>query len=279
MKKNYAHISVVLDRSGSMECLKKDTIGGFNAFLSSQKALEGEATITMVKFDNEYEIMCDMVALRDAVELSNENYIPRGGTALLDAIGRTINSVEHALNSKAEDEKPEKVIFVIITDGDENVSREFNRDQIMEMINRHREEMKWEFVFIGANQDAIRAGNSMGIRAGNSLNYAASAQGTQVMYASLTRGMNSYRSLDAEEVNDAQYAFFSEDDKKDIPKEEVEKAIDIDVKVPNQTDFLKNPNGMFQNMYVGTETVPKDMIKNTYLNQDGSITDIPEVKK
>lgn len=263
MKKNYSHIAVILDRSGSMASCQADTIGGFNTFLSAQKALGGEATITMIKFDNEYDIMCEMVSINDAVELSNENYVPRGGTALLDAIGRTINRVEHALNEKTEAEKPEKVIFVIITDGEENKSHEFTRDQVMKIINRHREEMKWEFIFIGANQDAIQAGNSMGVRAASSLSYNASAQGTRAMYTSLTRGMNSYRSLDADDVQGAQYCFFSEADRKEQENASGVVNIDINVKALDQMDFLKNPNGMFQNMYVSTDTANIDDKKDT----------------
>ena len=250
MKKNYTHISVVLDRSGSMAKCLADTIGGFNAFLSAQKQLEGEATITMVKFDDEYDIICNMVAIKDTVELSDKNYQPRGFTALLDAIGRTINNVEHDLSEKSEDEKPEKVIFVIITDGDENRSREFNREQIMEMINRHRTEMKWEFVFIGANQDAIQAGNSMGVRAGNSYTYKASSVGTQAMYAGLTRGMSSYRSKGVEEVNDQSYAFFADDDR----KTQENLMLNDDDKKDN---FLKNPKGPLQNIFVRSDTDTK----------------------
>jgi len=250
MKKGYTHISVVLDRSGSMAKCLADTIGGFNTFLTAQKKLEGEATITMVKFDDQYDVMCNMVAIKDAEELSDKNYEPRGWTALLDAIGRTINSVEHDLSEKDEAEKPEKVIFVIITDGEENQSREFTRDQIMEMINRHRNEMNWEFVFIGANQDAIQAGSSMGIRAGNSYTYQASSLGTQAMYTSLTRGMSSYRSKGVEEVNGAEYAFFSADDR----KAQEDLVLNNDAK---KDEFLKNPKGPLQNIYVRSDTDTK----------------------
>ena len=170
-KKNYTHISIILDRSGSMRSCLSDTIGGFNQFLSTQKEQPGEATMTMVQFDTEYERLIDMLPLSNAVDLNNENYIPRGSTALLDAVGRTINHVEHQINEKEEKERPEKIIFVIITDGEENASREFQHEQIMEMINRHRDENGWEFVFIGANQDAIRAGGSIGTVRGSSLSY------------------------------------------------------------------------------------------------------------
>lgn len=242
MKKGYAHISVVLDRSGSMSSCSRDTIGGFNQFLGDQKKVEGEATMTMIQFDNEYQILMDMVPLSEALDLNERNYIPRGGTALLDAIGRTINRVEHQINEKEEPEKPEKVIFVIITDGEENESKEFNREQIMQMINRHREEMGWEFVFIGANQDAIQAGNGLGVRVGSSMNYNSTGQGTRVMYSSLTQGMNLYRSLALDDVQDKDYAFFDTTHAEEVDAEK------------KKDEFLKNPKGVVQNMSVGYDT-------------------------
>ena len=237
------HITIILDGSGSMGNCVNDTIGGFNTFLSAQKKLEGEATITMVQFNSQYRILMDMVPLSDSSDLTAENYVPSGGTALLDAIGRTVNRVEHQIEEMNESQRPEKTIFVIITDGEENESREFNRDQIMQMINRHREEMGWEFVFIGANQDAIQAGNGLGVRQGRSINYDASGAGTQVMFASLTSGMNNYRSKGLHEVSSADYSFFdSTADKKD--------------------DFLKNPKGPLQNMYVDSTRKTRSSKKN-----------------
>lgn len=211
MKKGYTHIGVVLDKSGSMASCYNDTLGGFNTFIQAQKELDGEATISIIQFNGNYNATIDMEAINDAVDLSKENYVPSGGTALLDAIGRTINNTDHAISEMEEDARPEKVIFVIITDGEENSSREFNRDQIMEMINRHTNEDKWEFIFIGANQDAIQAGGSMGVRATRAYTYTQDAVGTQTMYASLTRGMSNYRSKSAAEVSEDSYAFFSED--------------------------------------------------------------------
>jgi len=210
MKEGYTHISVVLDRSGSMQSCLNDTIGGFNSFLQAQRDVEGEATVSLIQFDDQYEVVCQMTPIIDALGLTHETYTPRGMTALLDAIGRTMNETEHALSEMGEDEKPEKVIFVIITDGEENSSREFQRDNIMDMINRHREEDSWEVIFIGANQDAIQSGGSMGIRAGATLNYDQTSQGTQVMYASLTRGMTNYRSMAVEDTLDSN--FFAGDD-------------------------------------------------------------------
>ena len=211
MKIGYTHIGIVLDRSGSMSSCQSDTIGRFNQFLSDQRNVEGEATLTFVQFDDHYDILNNMSPLADVEDIDDRRYVPRGSTALLDAIGRTLNSTEHQLSEMSEDDKPERVIFVIITDGEENSSREFTRDQIMEMINNKREENTWEFIFIGANQDAIQAGGSIGVRAASSMSYDQSQLGTQHMYASLSSGMTSYRSAPVEDLDSLE--FFSENDK------------------------------------------------------------------
>jgi hypothetical protein len=236
MKEGYTHISIVLDRSGSMSSCLNDTIGGFNSFLNTQKTTDGEATISLIQFDDQYEILYQMSSLNESIELNNENYVPRGSTALLDAIGRTMNETEYVISEMDEDEKPEKVIFVIITDGFENASREFSRENIMNMIERHREENNWEVVFIGANQDAIQSGGSMGIRAGATLSYDQSALGTKTMYASLTRSMTDFRSKSVADTSSAD--FFSEED-----REEQEELIEG-----------KSPKGALYRMSVNTES-------------------------
>lgn len=205
-KKNYTHISVVIDRSGSMSSCWDDTIGGFNSFLATQKEETGKATMTIAQFDNEYDVIANIALIKDIEDLTRETYTPRGGTALFDAIGRTINATESDIAKL--DKKPEKVIFVIITDGDENASREYSRNQIMKMIDDHREENKWEFVFIGANQDALKNGSSMGIRKGFSANYDASAAGTKHMFSSLTTSMSDYRSRSVKD--DLNIGFFND---------------------------------------------------------------------
>lgn len=246
MKDKYTHVTIILDKSGSMGNCVNDTIGGFNNFLKTQKEVEGEATITMVQFNGNYDITMDMVPLIGTPDLSKESYVPNGGTALLDAIGRTINRVSSQIEEKKESQKPEKTVFVIITDGEENESREFTRSQIMSMINTHRSENGWEFIFIGANQDAIQAGNNIGVRQGSSLNYVASSVGTQTMYASLSKGMSSYRSRSVEEVSDASFSFFEGD------SQEAKDA------------FLKNPKGPLQNIYVDTRLdIDKDAKKTS----------------
>lgn len=218
MKAGYTHISVVLDRSGSMGSCKADVIGGFNQLLEKQRKVDGTATLTLAQFDNEYELLSDMVELSTVAQLTNQTYVPRGSTALLDAIGKTIVDTESKILGMDEKDRPENVIFVIITDGEENSSHQTSRDQAMEMINSHRAEKQWEFVFIGANQDAIQGGESIGVRASSALNYAASPEGTRVMYATLSDSLTSYRTKKFTGVADKlNHKFFDGDEKKDNP--------------------------------------------------------------
>lgn len=168
MKKDYTHIAIVLDRSGSMASCADDTIGGFNTFIEEQKNGQGEASLTLCQFDTVYETVHDAIALKDVPPLKFE---PRGSTALLDAIGRTINDTGAWLKGKPEEERPERVVFVILTDGHENASHEFTRPQIKEMIQRQEGSYKWQFVFLGANQDAIATGADMGIPMSSTLTY------------------------------------------------------------------------------------------------------------
>ncbi len=209
MKENYTDINIVLDRSGSMESVKSDTIGGFNSFLSQQKSVDGEATITLVQFDDIYETVYKAVPLSDAKSLNNDTFVPRGMTALLDAIGRTILEAGNRLASLNEDQRPDKVIFVILTDGQENSSREYDKHRINEMIQHQRDVYKWEFIFLGANQDAISTADSMGIAQANALTYAANAVGTQKAFDAVARNIVAYRQ------NIAPSASFSDDDREE----------------------------------------------------------------
>ncbi len=193
MKRNYTDISIVLDRSGSMDSVKSDTIGGFNSFLKTQKEIPGDATITLVQFDDIYEVVYEGIKLQNAPLLNDQTFVPRGTTALLDAIGRTINATGKRLSAISQAERPEKVIFVMLTDGYENASREFKVEQINDMICHQRDAYAWEFVFIGANQDAITSASQMGIQAANALTYAANTVGTEQAFSSLTKNIAAYR--------------------------------------------------------------------------------------
>lgn len=188
MDKNYTHITVVLDRSGSMMTCKDDAEGGFNSFVKDQKALPGKCTFTMVEFDDKYDVVYNNVPIEDVTEYA---LIPRGWTALLDAVGKAIVTTGERLENMPENRRPSKVIFVIITDGQENSSKEYTRSQIKEMITRQTDEYNWQFTFIGANQDAFAEGGSIGVRAGTSLGY--NVANTQCVFASLSSNVSAYR--------------------------------------------------------------------------------------
>ena len=171
MKENLTDITVVLDRSGSMGSVRDDTIGGFNTFLEGQKSGEGEATISLVQFDHEYTPVYEGWPIAKAEKLDHKTYEPRGMTALLDALGRTIVRTGTRLEAMKEEDRPAKVVFVVITDGYENASREFDREKIADMIQRQTDIYNWQFVYLGANQDAITVGKTMGFSAQTSATY------------------------------------------------------------------------------------------------------------
>lgn len=200
-----------------MSSVRTDTIGGFNTFLQEQKKTPGEATITLTQFDNEYEVVYALKKIADAPELTIATFVPRGSTALLDAIGRTINEAGASYSKMAEADRPERVIVVILTDGQENASHEFTRDQIFKMVKEQRENWKWEFFFVGANQDAIQAGMSIGISGTKSMNYCASAVGTQNTFKSLSHSASSYRVAANHDMAVAT-SDFSDDDRKEAMK-------------------------------------------------------------
>ena len=180
MNQKLTEIVFILDRSGSMSGLEADTIGGFNGFVKKQAGL-GETFITTILFDNRYEILHNRIDAKKAC-LSNKTYFTRGNTALLDAIGKTINLVGRRLGESPEAQRPGKVIFVITTDGLENASREFSYSAVKEMIKHQSEKYSWEFIFLGANIDVAKEGDKLGIHADYACDYEASPDGIQEMY-------------------------------------------------------------------------------------------------
>lgn len=203
--KNKTDITIILDRSGSMDAVKSDTIGGFNSFLSDQQKVEGEASLSLVQFDDQYEVVYLDKDINSADRLTDFTFQPRGSTALFDAVGRTINAVGQRLASLPEAERPDKVLLVVMTDGFENASREFNAAKISEMINHQRDAYKWEFMFIGANQDAVLSAREIGIPASAALTYAANAEGTEVAFNMVASKIKNYRvssSAEALQFND-----------------------------------------------------------------------------
>ena len=182
MKKGLTEIIYVLDRSGSMGHLTGDTIGAYNAYLDEQKKLDGEVRITTVLFDDKYEMLYDGARIDEAY-LDHEKYYVRGMTALYDAVGKTILDVGHRLSRTAESERPEKVIFIITTDGYENASREFTQRKVKEMIAHQTEKYSWEFLFFGANIDSAEVADTIGVAPDMAFDFEASSQGIGKMMA------------------------------------------------------------------------------------------------
>jgi len=193
MKKDYCSITVLLDRSGSMLNIKNDIIGAFNSFIDSQKDLPGQCDISLYQFDDQYEVVYEGKNVKSTPLLNDENYVPRGWTRLLDGIGKTINNLGVRLSKLPENERPEKVLFVIITDGEENSSKEFKRNQIFEMIKLQKETYKWQFVFLGANQDAIVTGAQFGIGKNQSYTYSATSEGVHHLIGAIRSSTTTYR--------------------------------------------------------------------------------------
>ena len=211
--KNKTDITIILDRSGSMDSVKSDTIGGFNSFLSEQQNVDGEASLSLIQFDDQYEVVYLDKDINSADKLSDATFQPRGSTALFDAVGRTINAVGQRLASLPEHERPDKILLVVMTDGFENASREFNAAKINEMINHQRNAYKWEFMFIGANQDAVLSAQEIGIPAAASLTYAANTEGTRAAYSMMASKIKKYRVSD-----DAAALQFNEEDREQQKK-------------------------------------------------------------
>ena len=185
MKRDLAELVFILDRSGSMAGLEKDTIGGFNAMIEKQRKEPGQALISTVLFDNESDVIHDRVPLDNLPALTEKEYYVRGCTALLDAVGGAIHHIGNVHKYAREEDRPEKTLFVITTDGMENASRRYTYDKVKAMIERQREKYGWEFLFLGANIDAAREAARFGIRADCAADYHADSVGTEVVYESV----------------------------------------------------------------------------------------------
>lgn len=182
MKRNITEIVFILDRSGSMHGLEKDTIGGFNSMLEKQKNEKGEAYVTTVLFDNDYRIIHDRLAICDVPEMTEREYYVGGCTALVDAIGKTIRHIANIHKYARKEDVPENTIFVIITDGMENASHEFTSDQVKKMVEHEKQKYGWEFIFLGANIDAVETAKHFGIEKDRAVNYNCDSEGTILNY-------------------------------------------------------------------------------------------------
>ncbi len=222
MNPNLTEIAYILDRSGSMQPMQEPAVAAFNDFIKSQLDVPGDARLTLIQFDDAYEVPIAACPVQDVRELTAATYTPRGMTALLDAIGRTIKDIDRRLVALPETEKPGKVILAIFTDGQENASHEYTAKHISDLIRLYRDEKGWEFLFLAANQDAIASAGAMHMNAHLSANVTFSAEAIRSTGKAMSRKVRAMR-MKSSDMMDAQAM---EDDAKsmnDIVKEEEEK--------------------------------------------------------
>lgn len=193
MKKNLTELVFILDRSGSMSGLEDDTIGGFNAMIEKQKGKPGEALVSTVLFDNVSEVIHDRIDIRKIEPMTRNEYYVRGSTALLDAVGCAIHHIGNVHKYARDEDRPEKTLFVITTDGMENASCKYSYERVRAMIERQKEKYGWEFIFLGANIDAAREAARFGIDADRAANYNADSKGTAIIYEAVCDAVCSVR--------------------------------------------------------------------------------------
>ncbi len=193
MKKNLTELVFILDRSGSMAGLEDDTIGGFNAMIEKQCREPGEALISTVLFDNISEVIHDRIPLGRVPAMTRKEYYVRGCTALLDAVGSAIHHIGNVHKYAREEDRPEKTLFVITTDGMENASRRYSYDKVKALIEKQKDQYGWEFLFLGANIDAAREAARFGIQADRAANYHADSTGTAVIYEAVNQTVCNFR--------------------------------------------------------------------------------------
>ena len=193
VKNAVTELVFILDRSGSMAGLEGDTIGGFNAMIEKQKKEEGKCFVSTVLFDNVSEVLHDRVELKDIRPMTDSEYTVRGCTALLDAIGGAIHHIGNIHKYARREDVPEHTMFVITTDGMENASRKYGSDRVKEMIERQKKEHGWEFLFIGANIDAVETAAKFGIGEDRAVNYNADGEGTHILYESVSAVVGNIR--------------------------------------------------------------------------------------
>lgn len=194
MKKNLTELVFILDRSGSMQGLERDTIGGFNAMLEKQKKEPGEALVSTVLFDDCTEVLHDRVKLGEVRPITEREYFVRGCTALLDAVGGAIRHIGNIHKYARPEDVPEHTLFVITTDGMENASRRYSAEKVREMIRHQKERYGWEFLFLGANIDAVETAGALGIDADRAVNYHCDSAGTRLNYEVVGQAVAAVRS-------------------------------------------------------------------------------------
>lgn len=234
----HTEIIFVIDASGSMSHLVGDTIGGFNGFIESQKAIEGKATLTTVLFDSTWKILHDGIDIHEVKPMTTSDYVAGGMTAMLDAIGEVINRVQDR-HDELGSEKPDNVLFVITTDGEENSSKKFKKSQIEKMIKHQTNGHGWKFMFLGANMDAVKEARDIGINSNYATNYTYTAQGTSGVFATMDCVTSSLRGctdslvgeIGEEFVLSNAYAVCSNDITSAVANVDAKQAVDLSGKI------------------------------------------------
>lgn len=201
MKKNLTELVFILDRSGSMAGLEADTIGGFNAMIEKQKKVEGEALVSTVLFSNDSEVIYDRAEVRKIEPMTEDTYTVGGGTALIDAIGGAIHHIRNVHKYIRKEDVPENTMFIITTDGKENASHKYSSNRVKKMIKKQQEKYGWEFIFLGANIDAVQTAANFGIRKERAVNYHPDTEGTQLNYKVLEEAICGLRVYGALQEN------------------------------------------------------------------------------
>ncbi len=204
MRKGLTELVFILDRSGSMSGLEADTIGGFNGMIKKQQKEEGEALVSVVLFDDQTEVLYDRVALKRVEPMNDRQYYVRGCTALLDAVGGAIHHIKNVHKYARKEDVPEKTLFIITTDGMENASRLYTYDRVKKMVEHEKKKHHWEFLFLGANIDAVKVAGSFGIQASRAVNYESDSAGTRLNYQVMSDIVTCARMAEsAEKMEDA----------------------------------------------------------------------------
>ena len=196
IKNGITELVFIIDRSGSMSGLESDTIGGFNSMIEKQKKEAGECLVSTVLFDNTSEVIHDRVSLSRIRPMTNKDYEVRGCTALIDAIGGAIHHIGNVHKYIRREDVPEHTMFIITTDGMENASHKYTSENVKEMIERQKEKYGWEFIFIGANIDAVETAKNYGIDSDRAVNYCHDKMGTQTLYSAVSKVVNKFRAGD-----------------------------------------------------------------------------------
>ena len=218
MRKNLTEVVFILDRSGSMSGLEADTIGGFNSMIEKQRKEEGEAYISTVLFDDRSEVLYDRVPVAKVEPMNDRQYYVRGCTALLDAVGGAIHHIANIHKYAREEDRPEKTVFIITTDGYENASRTYDYNKVKSMVEKEQKEYGWEFIFLGANIDAVKEAGKFGIKASRAVNYECDSEGTALNYEAISNTLCAMRSAGSAREMDCAVDMGFESVRKDYKK-------------------------------------------------------------